>query len=70
MENENTQRDVSFYELASLHAEFEFQLRSLGVEFVNYENRMECLYDFVGQYIDGNDEPSIWIPDPDMVRPI
>ena len=53
------QRDISYGELSALSDEFETQLDEHGVIFDDEEDRDEAFFDFVQQYIDGDDDPQI-----------
>ena len=53
------QRDISYGELAALSDEFETQLDEHDVIFDDEEDRDEAFFDFVQQYIDGDDDPQI-----------
>lgn len=55
------QRDVSYGELAALDEEFDRQVNERGITFPDEEVEQECLFDFVQQYIDGNDNPEIQV---------
>lgn len=61
MEKEFKQRDVSYGELFALDQEFEKQLAESGYVFSDEETKEECRFDFVQQYIDGDDDPQIRI---------
>lgn len=51
-------RDVSYGELAVLAEMFDEQ--TAGHVFECDEQRQECEFDFIQQYIDGNDEPVVY----------
>lgn len=55
------QRDVSYGELAALEDLFYQQVEEQGIEFPDEEIENECLMDFQQQYIDGEDEPQIYV---------
>ena len=61
MEEKIEQRDVSYGELAVLDEMFEDQLAESGYVFSDEETKEECRFDFVQQYIDGNNNPVIRI---------
>lgn len=54
-----SQRDVSYGELSMLEELFNEQVKKTGVEFTDDEQRDEARFDFVQQYIEGNDNPTI-----------
>ena len=53
------QRDVSYGELAALDEEFEKQVKERNIVFPDPEIEEQCHFDFVQQYIDGDDDPQI-----------
>ncbi len=53
------QRDVSYGELAALDEEFERQVKEKNIIFPDSEIEEQCHFDFVQQYIDGDDAPHI-----------
>lgn len=63
------QRDISYGELVALQQEFEAQLDENGVVFDDDESYEEALGDFIQQYIDGNDNPTLDLSDTNL-RPI
>ncbi len=58
-EGNNEQRDISYGELAALEQLFDEQVEEFNVSFECEEERQDALFDFVQQYIDGNDDPQI-----------
>lgn len=60
------QRDVSYGELVELENMFNEQVKKFNIGFECEEERQEALFDFIQQYIDGNDNPQIaYEDDPD-----
>jgi len=57
----SSQRNVSYGELAELENLFEEQIKERGIEFTNDEQMEEARFDFIQQFIDGNDNPVIHI---------
>lgn len=55
------ERDVDYGELCALDEEFERQVKEKNIVFPNPEIAQECRFDFVQQYIDGDDNPQIRI---------
>lgn len=55
------QRDVSYGELVALDEEFERQVKEKNIVFPDPEIEEDCHFDFVQQYIDGDDDPQIRI---------
>ena len=55
------QRQVSYDKLVALDEEFERQVKEKNIVFPNPEIEQECRFDFVQQYIDGDDNPQIRI---------
>ena len=53
------QRDVSYGELVALDEEFELQVKKNNIIFPDAETEEQCHFDFVQQYIDGDDDPQI-----------
>ncbi len=53
------QRNVSYGELAELEKMFKEQVKTLRICFESKEERDEALFDFIQQYIDGNDDPQV-----------
>ena len=53
------QRDVSYGELAELNNKFNEQIKEFNIGFDCDEEREEALFDFIQQYINGNDDPQI-----------
>ena len=53
------QRDISYGELAALQELFDQQVEEFNIGFECDEEREEALFDFVQQYINGNDDPQI-----------
>ena len=53
------QRDVSYGELAELSNMFNEQIKEFNIGFECEEERQEALFDFIQQYINGNDDPKI-----------
>ena len=53
------QRDIIYGELAALDEEFEKQVKEKKIEFPDSEIEEQCHFDFVQQYIDGDDDPQI-----------
>ena len=53
------QRDVSYGELVELEDMFNEQVEKFNICFGCEEERQEVLFDFIQQYIDGNDNPQI-----------
>lgn len=53
------QRNVSYGELAELNNKFNEQIKEFNIGFECEEERQEALFDFIQQYINGNDDPKI-----------
>ena len=53
------QRDVSCGELVELENMFNKQVKMFNIGFECEGERQEALFDFIQQYIDGNDDPQI-----------
>ena len=53
------QRSVSSGELADLNAMFDEQVLAMGNQFEDSDMESQCRYDFVDQYINGDDEPKV-----------
>ncbi len=53
------QRDISYGELAALQELFDQQVDEFNIGFECEEEQQEALFDFVQQYINGNDDPQI-----------
>ena len=60
------QRDISCGELAALQELFDQQVDEFNIGFECEEEQQEALFDFVQQYINGNDDPRIeYVSNPD-----
>ena len=55
------QRDVSYGELSMLEELFDEQVKEKEIAFTDDEQRDEARYDFIQQYIDGDDNPIVRI---------
>ena len=53
------QRSVSYGELAALDAMFDEQVLAMGIQFEDSDMESQCRYNFVDQYINGDDEPKV-----------
>jgi hypothetical protein len=53
------QRSISYYELYELEKEFDKQTK--WMRFTDEEEREQSLFDFIQQWIDGNDNPTVHI---------
>ena len=58
-EGDGDQRGVSYGELVELGNIFNEQIEKYHINFESYEERQEALFDFIQQYINGNDDPQI-----------
>lgn len=58
-EGDGHQRRVSYKELIELGDLFNEQVNKYRIDFESYEERQEALFDFILQYINGNDDPQI-----------
>jgi len=58
-EGNGEQRNISYGELAALQELFDQQVEEFNIGFECDEEREEALFDFVQQYINGNDDPQI-----------
>ena len=58
-EGDGNQRRVSYKELIELGDLFNEQINKYRIDFESYEERQEALFDFILQYINGNDDPQI-----------
>lgn len=58
-EGDGHQRRVSYKELIELGDLFNEQINKYRIDFESYEERQEALFDFILQYINGNDDPQI-----------
>lgn len=58
-EGDGHQRSVSYKELIELGDLFNEQINKYRIDFESYEERQEALFDFILQYINGNDDPQI-----------
>ena len=52
-------RDVSYGELVELENLFNEKVKEHHIDFESDEERQESLFDFIQQYINGNDAPEI-----------
>lgn len=60
------QRSISYGELAELQSLFDKQVGEFNIGFECEEEQQEALFDFVQQYINGNDDPRIeYVSNPD-----
>ena len=55
----NAQRSVSYGELAELESMFNDQVEKRHIVFGDTEESTEALFDFIQQYIEGNDNPQV-----------
>ena len=55
----NKQRSVSYGEIMELENIFDEQVNEKHVVFKDPEERDEALFDFIQQYIDGDDDPQL-----------
>lgn len=55
------ERDLYYDELVALGEEFERQVKEKNIVFPNPEIKEDCRFDFVQQYIYGDDNPQIRI---------
>lgn len=53
------QRSVSYGELAELENMFNEQIKKRHIKFEDEEKCSEALFDFIQQYIDGDDNPQV-----------
>jgi len=58
-EGNGEQRNISYGELAELENMFNEQIKEFNIGFECEEERQEALFDFIQQYINGNDDPKI-----------
>lgn len=58
---EDTQRSVSYGELAELENMFNEQVKKRNIVFSGNEECTEALFDFIQQYIEGNNNPQVHI---------
>lgn len=57
--SKNEQRSVSYQELSELEEMFNKQVKEKNIKFDDNEQCSEALFDFIDQYINGNDNPKI-----------
>ena len=55
------QRSITYSELALLTSMFEEQCKDKGIVWTDKEIEMACFDDFCQQYIEGCDEPKVYI---------
>ena len=65
-EGNGEQRNISYGELAALQELFDQQVEEFNIGFECDEEREEALFDFIQQYINGNDDPQIEYVDQDL----
>ncbi len=58
-EGDGNQRRVSYKELIELGNLFNEQVNKYRIDFDSHEDRQEALFDFILQYINGNNDPQI-----------
>ena len=58
-EGDGNQRSVGYEQLIELGNLFNEQVNKYRIDFESYEERQEALFDFILQYINGNNDPQI-----------
>ena len=59
VENPTEQRSISYGEIVELQSMFDAQVEGKHIIWENDEQLEQALFDFIQQYIDGNDTPEI-----------
>lgn len=59
--NDNSQRSASYGEILELQEIFNQQVKEKNIVFKNDEYLEESFFDFLQQYLEGNDNPEIHI---------
>lgn len=59
--NDHSQRSASYGEILELQEIFNQQVKEKNIVFKNDEYREESFFDFLQQYLEGNDNPEIHI---------